>query len=287
MKKVILTPNPYRDRNFRYTLTAERILRESGLQTRICLPFGVDQLPDNCPELRLSNLGEELLDSDLIICFGGDGTILHTSKIALEREIPILGINTGTMGFMAELECSELELLKRIVAGEYKIERRMMLDVEVWRDGRRLLSETALNDAAITKGAVARVIQLAVYCDNVEASTFSGDGVVVSTPTGSTAYSVSAGGPIVEATARNIIITPICAHTTQARTLVTAKDRKIAVQVGRIGKKNAFLSVDGGRAFRLIADDRITIRRSVHETYLMKLKGTSFYQVVREKLGAI
>lgn len=286
MKKVILTPNPYRDRNFRYTLAAERILRESGLQTRLCLPFGVDRLPEGCPEARLSSFREELPDSDLIICFGGDGTILHTSKLALEREIPILGINTGTMGFMAELECGELELLRRVVTGEYQIERRMMLDVDVWRDGRRLFSDTALNDAAITKGAIARVIQLTVYCDNVEASSFSGDGVVISTPTGSTAYSVSAGGPIVEATARNIIITPICAHTMQARALVTAKDRKITVQVGRTGKKNAFLSVDGGRAFRLGADDRITVRRSTHETHLMKLKGTSFYQVVREKLGA-
>ena len=285
MKRVILTPNPYRDKSFHNTLAAERILRESGMETRLCLPFNTDRPPESYSELKFSVLEEELPEADLIVCFGGDGTILHTSKIAQERGIPILGINTGTMGFMAELESSEIDLLSRIVHGKYTVEQRMMLDVEVWREGRCLFSDTALNDAAITKGAVARVIQLSVLCDGVEASSFSGDGVVVCTPTGSTAYSVSAGGPIVEATARNIIVTPICAHTMQAKSIVTAKDRIITVRVGRIGRRNAFLSVDGGRAFRLNADDQIRIRRSAHITRLVKLKGTSFYQIVREKLG--
>lgn len=286
MKQVILTPNPFRDKSFRHTLQVERILRETGLETKICLPFHTDRVPESVPDMTISDLQQELPHADLLICFGGDGTILHTSKLALDYHIPILGINTGTMGFMAELESTEVELLRNIAAGKYTIEHRMMLDVEVWRDGRKLFSDTALNDAAITKGAVARVIQLAVYCDGVEASAFSGDGVVVCTPTGSTAYSVSAGGPIVEATARNIIVTPICAHTMQAKSLVTDGDRTVTVRIGRIGRKNAFLSVDGGRAFRLNAEDQIKIRRSTYETRLMKLKGTSFYQIVREKLGA-
>ena len=285
MKKVILTPNPYRDKNFKTTLAAERILQEAGMETKICLPFQTEIPQELRADLKLSNLQAEMPGADLLICLGGDGTILHSSKLALNYGTPILGINTGTMGFMAELESTELELLSRIARGDYQMEHRMMLDVEVWREGKRLYSDTALNDAAITKGAVARVIQLSVFCDGVEASTFTGDGVIVCTPTGSTAYSVSAGGPIVEATARNIIITPICAHTMQAKSLVTAKDRVISVRVGRIGRRNAFLSVDGGRAFRLNAEDEIRLRRSAHETVLMKLKGTSFYQVVREKLG--
>ncbi len=285
MKKVILTPNPYRDRSFRYTLAAEQILKDSGLQTAICLPFGAERDASIPHDVKVKDLNTELRDTDLVICFGGDGTILHASKMTLEHEIPILGINIGTMGFMAELESGELELLRRIAAREFSIERRMMLDVEVWRDGRKIFTDTALNDAAITKGAVARVIQVSVYCDNVEASSFSGDGVLVATPTGSTAYSVSAGGPIVEATARNIIITPICAHTMQAKSLVTAKDRHITVRIERIGRRNAFLSVDGGRAFRLNSEDQVRICRSKHETLLMKVKGTSFYEIVREKLG--
>ena len=286
MKKVILTPNPYRDKSFRHTVAAERILRECGVQTYVCLPFGADRGPELHAGIQISDLQKHLPDCDMLVCFGGDGTILHTSKLALEYEIPILGINIGTMGFMAELEAGELELLRKAARGEYSIERRMMLDVEVYRDGRCLFTDTALNDAAITKGAVARVIQVSVLCDGVEASSFSGDGVLVSTPTGSTAYSVSAGGPIVEATARNIIITPICAHTMQVKSLVTAKDRKVTVRIGRIGRRNAFLSVDGGRAFRLNSEDQVQIRRSVHETRLVKIKGTSFYATVREKLGS-
>lgn len=285
MKKVILAPNPYRDRTFRYTLEAEKILRDSGLQTVICLPFGTNRdviIPDH---VKICDLNTELKNCDLVVCLGGDGTILHASKMTLEQEIPILGINIGTMGFMAELESSELALLRRIASREYTIERRMMLNVEVWRNGRKIFSDTALNDAAITKGAVARVIQVAVYCDNVEASAFSGDGILVSTPTGSTAYSVSAGGPIVEATARNIIITPVCAHSMQVKSLVTEKDRHIMVRIERIGRRNAFLSVDGGRAFRLDSEDQVRICRSVNETLLMKVKGTSFYEIVREKLG--
>ena len=285
MKKVILSPNPFRDRGFRTTLEAERILRESGLDTRICLPFYMDS--DGRTDVRLFNMDDELPGSDLLICFGGDGTILHASKLVLDYGIPILGINTGSMGFMAELEASELNLLSRISHGDYEIEHRMMLDVEVWREGKIIYSDSALNDAVITKGAVARVIQLSVFCDGVEASSFTGDGVIVCTPTGSTAYSVSAGGPIVEATARNIIITPICAHTMNAQCLVTAKDRAITVRIGRIGKRNAFLSVDGGKAVRLGQDDEIRLHRSAHEKKLMKLKGTSFYRVVREKLGAV
>ena len=285
MKKVILSPNPFRDRGFRTTLEAERILRESGLDTRISLPFYMDS--DGRTDVRLFNMDDELPGSDLLICFGGDGTILHASKLVLDYGIPILGINTGSMGFMAELEATELNLLSRISHGDYDIEHRMMLDVEVWREGKIIYSDSALNDAVITKGAVARVIQLSVFCDGVEASSFTGDGVIVCTPTGSTAYSVSAGGPIVEATARNIIITPICAHTMNAQCLVTAKDRAITVRIGRIGKRNAFLSVDGGKAVRLGQDDEIRLHRSAHETKLMKLKGTSFYRVVREKLGAV
>ena len=285
MKKVILSPNPYRDKSYKTTLAAEKILRAAGLETRICLPFQMEG--EIRPDVKLSNMQTELPTADLLVCFGGDGTILHASKLALAHKIPILGINTGSMGFMAELESTELELLSRIARGDYQLEHRMMLDVEVWREGKRLYSDTALNDAVITKGAVARVIQLSVFCDGVEASSFSGDGVIVCTPTGSTAYSVSAGGPIVEAMARNIIITPICAHTMQAKCLVTDKDRAIAVRVGRIGRRNAFLSVDGGKAFRLNAEDEIRLRRSANETQLMKLKGASFYQVVKEKLGSV
>ena len=235
--KVVMTPNPYRDRNFRYADQAEQILRAAGVETRLCLPFGVDknfELPAN---KTFSNLNEELKSADMLLCFGGDGTILHSSKAATYHGIPVLGVNIGTMGFMAELEAGELNQLSRLASGQYSIEKRMMLSVEVQHEGQIIYTDTALNDIAITKGAVARVIQMEVLCDGVQAYSFAGDGVLICTPTGSTAYSMSAGGPLVEPTARNIIVTPICAHTVQARAFVTSKDREITVRIGKTGRK--------------------------------------------------
>lgn len=281
--KIVMTPNPYRDRNFKYVEQAASILKESGVETKICLPFDVDKSFELPKDLKLSELNREIRNADLLICFGGDGTILHSSKIATRHHVPILGVNIGTMGFMAELEASELPLLAKLAEGDYRVEKRMMLRVTVHNEGRELFDETALNDAAITKGAVARVIQMAVECDGVEAIDCSGDGLVVCTPTGSTAYSMSAGGPIVEPSAQNIIITPICAHAFQAKSIVTAPWRTISIRLGKLGRRNAFLSVDGGRAFRLNVGDVVTVRRAEQETRLVRLKDTSFYEILNNK----
>lgn len=278
-----MTPNPYRDRNFKYANFAEKILREAGVETRICLAFDVDKSFELPGDVVLHDLTQELKDADLLICFGGDGTILHASKAATRAGVPILGVNIGTMGFMAELESSELKQLARLASGDYTVEERMMLHVRAERDGELLLEENALNDAVITKGAVARIVQMSVSCDGVEIMSFGGDGVIISTPTGSTAYSMSAGGPIVEPTARNIIITPICAHDMRTKTVVTSAQRVISVEIGRIGRKSAFLSVDGGRALRLNTGDRLTITSARDATRLVHLCERSFFEILKNK----
>ena len=216
MKRFVLTPNPYRDKGFRCALYAERVLRSAGAQTRICLPFDIDRNFDLPAGVKLHDLDESLRACDAMICFGGDGTILHASKQVIRHNVPILGVNVGTMGFIAELESGELDLLRRLVDDEYTLDQRKMLYVEVRRCGNTIFTDTALNDAVVTKGAVARVLQLSVQCDGTECYRVSGDGVIVATPTGSTAYCMSAGGPIVEPSADNIIITPICAHALQS-----------------------------------------------------------------------
>ena len=281
--KIVLTPNPYRDRNFKHVEQAVSILEEAGVETRVCLPFDVDRGFELPKDMKFHDLTREIKGADMLICFGGDGTILHASKIATRYQVPILGVNIGTMGFMAELEAGELSILSKLAKGEYSVEKRMMLHVTVENEGKELFNEVALNDAAITKGAVARVIQMSVECDGVEAISCSGDGVIVCTPTGSTAYSMSAGGPIVEPSARNIIITPICAHAFQAKGIVTAPWRTISVRLSKLGRRNAFLSVDGGRAFRLNPDDVVTIRKADQETRLVRLKDTSFYEILNNK----
>ena len=281
--KIVMTPNPYRDRTFDSVRRAAEILRASGAEIRICLPFDVDRNFELPLDMKFHDLHREIKSADVLVCFGGDGTILHASKIATKNRVPILGVNMGTMGFMAELESSELELLSRLSTGDYTVEKRMMLRVTVQNEGKILFDDTALNDAAITKGAVARVIQMSVECDGTVATDFSGDGVIIATPTGSTAYSMSAGGPIVEPSAQNLIITPICAHAIQAKSIVTAPNRTITVKIGKMGRRNAFLSADGGRAFRLSQGDVITIRRAEQETRLIRMKQTSFYEIINNK----
>lgn len=283
MKKVVMTPNPYRDRYFKFANQAESVLREAGIETRICLAFDVDKTFELPEDVVLHDLAEELKDADLLICFGGDGTILHASKAATRAGVPILGVNIGTMGFMAELESSELKALSRLATGEYTVEERIMLHVRAEHEGQVVLEEDALNDAVITKGAVARIIQMAVSCDDVEMMSFGGDGVIICTPTGSTAYSMSAGGPIVEPTAQNIIITPICAHDMRTKTVVTSAQRVITVEIGRIGRKNAFLSVDGGRALRLNTGDKVTVTKAADTTKLVHLSEKSFFEIVKNK----
>jgi len=281
--KIVVTPNPYRDKQFQYAKQAKQILEDCGATVKLCLPFDVDKEFPIPEDIEFFDMKTEIRDADILICFGGDGTILHASKIATARQIPVLGVHIGTMGFIAELEAGEMELLRKIPAGEYTIEPRSMIDVTVTNGEQTLLRDTALNDAVVTKGAIARVIQISLFCDGSEAASFSGDGVIICTPTGSTAYSMSAGGPIVEPSAKNLLITPICAHAMLAKSIVLGPRRVISLKVGKIGRHNAFLSVDGGRAFRLSPGDVITVRSSDKVTRLIRLKNTSFFEILNNK----
>lgn len=283
MKKIILTPNPYRDKDFQTVREAMRILKEAGADVRVCLPFEVDRSYELPRDIRFSRLDRDLNNAAMIVCFGGDGTILHMAKTATRHGIPILGVNIGTMGFMAELESTELEQLTRITTGDYSIDSRMMLDVTVHRDRDIIFHDIGLNDVVITKGAIARIVHLEVKCDGVRAMECGGDGVIVATPTGSTAYSLSAGGPIVEPEAKNILITPICAHDIASRCIVASDQRVITVGLTKNARRNAFLSVDGGKALRMNIGDVATIKKSNLTTKLVRLKERSFYDVVAMK----
>lgn len=283
LNKVILTPNPYRDKNFQTVREALGVLKESGIDTKVCLPFTVDKSYDLPKDISFSRLDRELPTASMVICFGGDGTILHMSKTATRHGIPILGVNIGTMGFMAELESSEVSQLARLATGEYTVVNRMMLDVTVLRDRDIIFHDICLNDAVITKGAIARIIHTAVHCDGVQAMECGGDGVIIATPTGSTAYSLSAGGPIVEPEAHSILVTPICAHDVASRCIVASDKRVITVNMTRNARQNAYLSVDGGKAVRINMGDLVTVRKSNLVTKLVRLKERSFYDVVNNK----
>lgn len=283
MKRVILASNPYRDNGFQTVRAAQKVLQEAGIDSRVCLPFDVDRSFQLPKDIRFARLDKELHNAEAVICLGGDGTILHMAKLATRHRIPVIGVNIGTMGFIAELESSELHELARLAADDFALDSRMMLDVIVKRGQDVIFHDIALNDATITKGAVARIVHLNVCCDSVQAMDFGGDGLIISTPTGSTAYSLSAGGPIVEPDARNFIITPICAHDVVTKCIVTSDKRNISVQLSRNARRNAFLSVDGGRAFKINTGDVVQITCSKLETKLIRLKNRSFFDVVNNK----
>ena len=285
--RVILSSNPYRDRGMRAAQQAQRILERTGVECSFCLPFEIGnnshaELPRH---LKFSDLQQELLRADMLICFGGDGTILHAAKDATIHNVPILGINMGSVGFMAELEEGEISQLERLAAGEYTTEERMMLQVRLIRGRQVVFDELALNDAVLSKGTIARVAELEVSADGVLISQLTGDGVVVATPTGSTAYSMSAGGPIVVPCSDTLVVTPVCAHQLSARPLVMAPERTITVQLPRRSRKSVHLSVDGGKSIRIAGNDRVEIRRADRHTRLVKLSGRNFYQLLNQKLG--
>ena len=285
--KIVLSSNPYRDRGLKAALEAQRILERAGAKTALCLPF-VPKKGDRVEVPRhanLSVLARELPTADLLICFGGDGTLLHAARDATLHGVPILGVNMGSVGFMAELERTELNQLAGLAQGRYTTEQRMMLDVRVFR-GEKLMSEDlALNDAVISKGSIARVVELDVLADRTLVTSVTGDGVIVATPTGSTAYSMAAGGPIVEPTSQAIIVTPVCAHRLTARAMVLSMDRVVTIALPKTARKCLYLSVDGGKAIRLNGGDGVEVKRSRHSTQLVQLTHRNFYQLVNQKLG--
>lgn len=284
--KIILCPNPFRDKGIRNARHAERILAGAGVDTVICFPFPVERevLGDQALSAKIRDLKAELSGADFLVCFGGDGTILHAAKDASAFDVPVIGVNMGSVGFMAELEQNDLQPLLRLVEGKYTLQRRMLLDVKVIRDGRVIFRSGALNDAVVTKGAVARVIDLEVYSEKVLITNIYGDGVILATPTGSTAYSLSAGGPIVEPTAESIVMTPISAHMLQAKAMVLDKSRTINVTVPKQSRKTAYLSVDGGKAFKLFAGDTVQVVRSKRHLSLVQLSDKSFFEIINQKL---
>ncbi len=283
LKKVILCPNPYRDTELQVAKEAKKILDTVGCPNVVCLPFKSDETPEGYG-LEIRPLAQELRGADMMIAFGGDGTILHLSKTAAHKDIPVLGVNLGSLGFMAELECTELDKLRDLCEEKYEIESRMMLDVNVLRDGRVIYSNLALNEALIARGNISRVIRLSVFTEDGKLTDVAGDGVIVASPTGSTAYSLSAGGPVVEPTARNFIISPICAHSIHANAYVLSPEREITVQTEKAGSQPGLLSVDGGRAFSLRNGDVIEVRKSKFDTKLVRLSKRSFCEILQRKM---
>ena len=282
-KKIILCPNPSRDRGMNTTKRVDKMLREMGFRTVVCSPFK-DQKDGAFADMDVRPLHPELRSADMLITFGGDGTILHLAKLVALNKIPVLGINMGGLGFIAELEAGELDKLRRLKEWNFETEHRMMLDVSVVRDGRQIYTNLGLNDAVIREGPISHVIHLKISSDGRHLADIAGDGVIVATPTGSTAYSLSAGGPVVEPVAQTMVVCPIGTHNMRFSSYVLSPEHTLTIQLERNGRKPVYLFVDESRAFPLRADDQVLVRRSKYTTKLVRLTEKSFCEIFAKKM---
>ena len=282
-KKIILCPNPNRDQGMAATKTAEKILREMGFRTVVCSPVK-DQKEGAFADYDVRPLPQEMKGADLMVTFGGDGTILHLAKLAALNKLPVLGINMGGLGFIAELEAGELDTLRKLKDWDLETESRMMLDVSVIRDGKQIYTNLGLNDAVIREGPISHVIHLKISSDGRHLADIAGDGVIISTPTGSTAYSLSAGGPVVEPVAQTMVVCPICTHNMRFSSYVLSPEHVLTVELERNGRKPVYLFVDESRAFPLKADDQILVRRSKYAMKLVRLTEKSFCEIFAQKM---
>ena len=283
-KKIIVFPNIESDPGFNVAWKVIDMLRKKERVHVLCpMIYDDEPLDISSFDFDTSVLEDELPDAEMVIAIGGDGTMLRAARAAAELGVPILGINMGGKGFMAELEFDDIALIDVIADGKYKTESRMMLDAVLMRNDEIICHNFALNDVVI-KGDN-KVIDLTLYGDNQRIMQFSGDGAVVATPTGSTAYSMAAGGPIVEPSAKNIIVTPICAHVLEAKSIILDSDRHVTVEIGYKKHNPAYMSVDGGKHVSILSGDIISVSKSEIFTKFVRIKERSFYQKVNEKLG--
>ncbi len=232
--------------------------------------------------VTLGTAEEIAAECDIIIAIGGDGTILTASVQASANNKPLLGINTGRLGFMASMERDELESLAKLKTGDYCTEDRMMLDVSLVRDGKTVSSHTALNDVVIAR-PYSKITDYEIFTDGIAVSSMRSDGMVFATPTGSTAYALSAGGPILEPETECIQLTPICPHSLFSRTMVFKSERVLEVR-HYSDDDSVYFSVDGKFSCALTRDERLIIKKSEKKLRLIDIKGHSFFGAVNSKL---
>ncbi len=283
MRHFVIYTNLHKDKDLTVTDRVRQYLQNKGMQVH-----------------TWEELHGKSIDADCMLVLGGDGTMLQAARDMGEHPIPLIGVNLGTLGYTTEIEQSALEeSLDKLIADEYTLENRMMLDGAVLRkepsphdfeDAAAFVAENwALNDIVISRSGSLHIIRFKIYVNGRFLSEYSADGVIVTTPTGSTGYNLSAGGPIVQPCARLMIITPICAHTLNQRSVILDSRDVIEIEIadGREGREQAVeASFDGNMVVHLQAGDRVRITQSKRTTDIVKLSQASFLEILREKLSA-
>lgn len=253
-------------------------LRQKGCETFVDTDTASTLNMDGFPRSEIPSL------SEIIIVLGGDGTMLSTCRLVADKGVPVLGINIGGLGFITEVQLDKLyETMEKVLSGECPIEERLMLTAQVRRLGELIAEYIVLNEVVINKAALARIIDLETYVNQNYVTTFKADGLIISTPTGSTAYSLSAGGPILYPTLDNIIITPICSHTLTNRAMVLPGDSIIKV-ILISPTERVYLTMDGQVGFSVMQNDVIEVSKAPFKTRLLIPCDRDYFQILRTKL---
>ena len=275
MNHFCIITNEHKDKDYKVTAFIENYLKQHG--KTVYLARSVED------EYKI------LQETEGLIVLGGDGTLLQAARDTLSQSVPILGVNLGTLGYLAEVEENSLEsALEQLIAGEYSIEERMMLEGCIQKNGEKILQNHALNDITITRSGALQIIHFHIYVNGQYLKGYSADGIIIATPTGSTGYNLSAGGPIVKPQAKMIVITPICPHTLNTRSIILAPEDEIMIEIteGKDGKKqNVAVNFDGGNTTKLCTGDNILIQRAEKTTRFIKLGKDSFLEILQKKMS--
>ena len=277
---VYISPNPGKAMAYGISQRAAQILLTHGAQVLM-----QDGLQAECMTMGVVYLSQKecLERTDVILTIGGDGTILHEANLSLECRKPILGINLGRCGFLATCEVDEMEAkLSAVARGEYFLDNRMLLYVRVLGDDS--WEGHALNDVVMTKGRLQQAVDFSIYCDDILVEHYRGDGVIVATPTGSTAYSLAAGGPILDSQTKGIVVTPICPRSLASPAMVFAQERKINLCVGQVADEEVFISCDGDAGYSVKAGATAEVRLSDQVVQLITFSKADQFQAIDQKL---
>lgn len=276
--RILVTPNATRDKGYQFTKELVKALSDKGAMVY----FETEEAL--VKELNLKNV--KLLKKqkpELVISIGGDGTFLKSAHTAVHYDVPIFGFNLGNLGFLAELEKQELELIDNLFTGAYTIDERLILDVGIFGPEKKLSHMTAINEVVIHRNQVPRLLDITLFSDNRKVTEYRADGIIIATPTGSTGYAISAGGPVTDPSLESLLSVPICAHSLKAYPIIfSAKSRLALLAAGNDGTK-AYYSLDGALGNEIEPNDIVSVQKSDKRLKIMKLKDQTFTEIINKK----
>lgn len=284
MDKFLIVTNQDKDKDLSVTKEIQRYILKRGRECQLAEPL----VGTNPVETGYTDLTKLQEDIDCVIVLGGDGTFIQTVRDFAGLDIPMVGVNMGTVGFLTTIELDDLYSgLDALIDGDYTIQNRMLLRGAVYRDGRRLQKSIAFNDVIVTRSGFSRIVELKIYVNDQLVDIYAADGVIISTPSGSTGYNLSAGGPVVFPGTEMMIVTPICPHSLSARSVVVPAQAKIKVEVGRrrkTQKEEALVTYDGDTVWELESSDVVEIVQGSKKVPVVNIRQKSFCDILRTKM---